>query len=98
MGKDIVAKQKNAKWGDAFLTAMSKDLQKSFPDMSVFSVQNLKSIRYWYKFYNSDENGLQPVSQKIDRGRSCYTYSAWCAYALHFLTGRLNDWRRQTDL
>lgn len=31
--------------------------------MSGFSVQNLKSIRYWYKFYNSDENGLQPVSQ-----------------------------------
>lgn len=42
---------------------MSKDLQKSFPDMSGFSVQNLKSIRYWYKFYNSEENGLQPVSQ-----------------------------------
>jgi len=31
--------------------------------MSGFSVQNLKSIRYWYKFYNSNENGLQPVSQ-----------------------------------
>ena len=63
IGRDIVAKQKNAKWGDAFLTTMSKDLQKTFPDMSGFSVQNLKSIRYWYKFYNSDENGLQAVSQ-----------------------------------
>ena len=31
--------------------------------MSGFSVQNLKNIRYWYKFYNSDENGLQAVSQ-----------------------------------
>lgn len=63
IGKDIVAKQKHAKWGDAFLTTMSKDLQRAFPDMSGFSVQNLKSIRYWYKFYNSEENGLQPVSQ-----------------------------------
>lgn len=63
IGKDIVAKQKNAKWGDAFLATMSKDLQKTFPDMSGFSVQNLKSIRYWYKFYNADENGLQSVSQ-----------------------------------
>lgn len=51
IGRDIVAKQKHAKWGDAFLATMSKDLQKSFPDMSGFSVQNLKSIRYWYKFY-----------------------------------------------
>ena len=42
---------------------MSKDLQKAFPDISGFSVQNLKSIRYWYKFYSSEENGLQLVSQ-----------------------------------
>ncbi len=63
IGRDIVAKQKNAKWGDAFLVTMSKDLRKTFPNMSGFSVQNLKSIRYWYKFYNSDENGLQSVSQ-----------------------------------
>ena len=63
IGRDIVAKQKHAKWGDAFLATMSKDLQKSFPDMSGFSVQNLKNIRYWYKFYNSEENGLQPVSR-----------------------------------
>ena len=63
IGKDIVAKQKTAKWGDAFLTTMSKDLQRAFPNVSGFSLQNLKSIRYWYKFYNSDENGLQLVSQ-----------------------------------
>lgn len=63
IGRDIVAKQKNAKWGEAFLETMSKDLQKTFPNMRGFSVQNLKSIRYWYKFYNSNENGLQAVSQ-----------------------------------
>ena len=37
---------------------MSKDLRKTFPNMSEFPVQNLKSIRYWYKFYNSDDNGI----------------------------------------
>ena len=63
IGKDIVSKQKNVKWGEAFLTTMSRDLRKTFPNMSGFSVQNLKSIRYWYKFYNPDENGLQAVSQ-----------------------------------
>ncbi len=50
IGRDIVAKQKNAKWGDAFLVTMSKDLRKTFPNMSGFSVQNLKSIHYWYNF------------------------------------------------
>ena len=63
IGRDIVIKQITAKWGDAFLSTMSKDLKKTFPNMSGFSVQNLKSIRYWYKFYNADENGLQAVSQ-----------------------------------
>ena len=63
LGRDIAAKQKDAKWGDAFLATMSKDLQKTFPNMAGFSVQNLKSIRYWYRFYNAEENGLQAVSQ-----------------------------------
>lgn len=63
LGKDIVEKQAASKWGDGFLPTMSRDLKKVFPNVTGFSVQNLKSIRYWYKFYNSDENGLQAVSQ-----------------------------------
>lgn len=63
LGKDIVDKQENAKWGDSFLSTMSKDLKKAFPGMSGFSTQNLKHIRYWYKFYSQDVNGLQAVTQ-----------------------------------
>ena len=64
IGRDMIEKQKETKWGDGFIPAMSKDLQNSFPGVSGFSVQNLKSIRYWYRFYNTDEFGLQDVSQK----------------------------------
>ncbi len=63
LGKDIVVKQAASKWGDGFLLTMSRDLKKAFPNVAGFSVQNLKSIRYWYKFYHSDENGLQSASQ-----------------------------------
>lgn len=56
LGKDIVTKQASSKWGDGFLSTMSKDLKRSFPNMSGFSVQNLKNIRYWYKFYNTKED------------------------------------------
>jgi len=62
LGKDIVDKQKNAEWGTAFLNTVSKDLQKAFPGISGFSLQNLKSIRYWYRFYTENINGLQVVS------------------------------------
>lgn len=62
LGKNIVSKQENAKWGDSFLNVMSKDLRKAFPGMSGFSTQNLRSIRFWYKFYNANANCLQVVS------------------------------------
>lgn len=63
LGNDICEKQKQAKWGDAFLKVMSNDLQKAFPGVSGFSVENLKHIRYWYNFYANNEKGLQPVTQ-----------------------------------
>lgn len=63
LGKDIVEKQENARWGDSFLAVMSKDLKKAFPGMSGFSTQNLRSIRYWYKFYNDNAICLQVVSK-----------------------------------
>lgn len=37
IGREIIDKQENAKWGDSFLTVMSKDLQKAFPGISGFS-------------------------------------------------------------
>jgi len=63
LGKDIVDKQKKSEWGTAFLNTLSKDLQRAFPGIAGFSLQNLKSIRYWYKFYAENIKGLQVVSQ-----------------------------------
>ncbi len=63
LGKEIVEKQKQSSWGDAFIKNISKDLQREFPEMKGFSIQNIKNIRYWYKFYTSHLIGLQTVSQ-----------------------------------
>jgi len=64
IGKDIVEKQAQAKWGDGFLQTLSADLCKEFPTMKGFSYRNLKSIRQWYLFYNQlDIIGKQVVSQ-----------------------------------
>jgi len=62
LGADIVAKQAKAKWGEGFLTQLSKDLMEEFPGMKGFSKRNLELIRQWYLFYS--ENRLisqQPV-------------------------------------
>ena len=64
IGKDIVEKQAQAKWGDGFLQTLSADLCKEFPTMKGFSYRNLKSIRQWYLFYNQlDIIRKQVVSQ-----------------------------------
>lgn len=63
LGRNIVQKQENAKWGDAFLAEMSKDLQKAFPGAKGFSRENLKHMRHWYRFYTYNQIGLQPVTQ-----------------------------------
>ena len=65
LGKEIVEKQKTSKWGEGLLDRMSKDLKHEFPGMSGFSVQNLRSIKYWYSFY-TDQNRLQLVSENIN--------------------------------
>lgn len=63
LGKDIVSKQKQYRWGESFLKLLSKDLQKEFPDMKGFSKENLKHIRYLYLFYSENLIELQAVTQ-----------------------------------
>ncbi len=64
LGKEIVEKQKQSKWGDKFLERLSKDLMNEFPDVKGFSLRNLKYIRQWYLFWSeTEEIGQQPVAQ-----------------------------------
>lgn len=69
MGSEIVAKQKNAQWGDGFLKQLSKDLMAEFPEMKGFSYRNLKNIRQWYlTYYQENIIRTQPVSEfKTDK-------------------------------
>ena len=63
LGRDIVNKQKDARWGDGFLKQLSIDLMAEFPDMKGFSKRNLELIRQWYSFWHKETIAKQPVSQ-----------------------------------
>ena len=70
MGQQIIERQESAKWGDGFLVQMSDDLLKEFPEMKGFSHRNLKSIRQWFRFWNSAlEIGKQPAAQLPPKGK-----------------------------
>ena len=63
LGRQIVEKQENAKWGSGFIEQLSKDLREEFPEMTGFSADNLKYMRIFYKFYSQIQISEQPVRQ-----------------------------------
>lgn len=68
LGADIVAKQTQAKWGEGFLSQLSRDLMSEFSDMKGFSERNLKYIRQWFLFYSKGATiGQQPVAQIVQQ-------------------------------
>ncbi|TXH23097.1 MAG: DUF1016 domain-containing protein [Chitinophagaceae bacterium] len=54
LGRQIVEKQQNAKWGSGFIEQLSKDLKVEFPDMGGLSVTNLQYCRRFYLFYSQN--------------------------------------------
>lgn len=52
LGKDIVDKKAESRWGDGFFKRLSKDLQQILPDVKGFSITNLTYIKYFYTTYN----------------------------------------------
>lgn len=64
LGADILAKQDGYAWGSGFLSQLSADLTREFPEVKGFSRRNLELIRQWYRYWNAEpEIAQQPVSQ-----------------------------------
>jgi len=55
VGKLIVEKQEQAKWGDNLFEILTKDLAASFPDNKGFSVTNLRNMRRFADHYPQHE-------------------------------------------
>jgi predicted nuclease of restriction endonuclease-like (RecB) superfamily len=55
LGRMIVEKQEESKWGGKLIEQLSKDLKKGFPDISGFSRTNLYAIRKFYIYFSSEK-------------------------------------------
>ncbi len=62
IGKKIIEKQSETRWGDKLLETLSADLQNSFPETHGFSIRNLEKMRQFAKEY-PNEITTQLVSQ-----------------------------------
>lgn len=55
LGRDLVERKAEEKWGKGIVEQLSLDLQDEFPDATGFSARNLWNMKKWYLFYSSSD-------------------------------------------
>lgn len=54
LGRDLVIRKAEEKWGSGVVEQVSMDLQAAFPESKGFSTSNLWYMKQWYEFYSSE--------------------------------------------
>ncbi len=64
LGRDLVQKKAEERWGAGVVEQVSLDLRREFLDAEGFSVRNLRYMEQWYLFYIEGSIKLQrPVAE-----------------------------------
>jgi len=58
LGRDLVQKKAEERWGAGVVEQISLDLKKEFPDDEGFSARNLWYMKKWYVFYVQENESL----------------------------------------
>ena len=61
LGKDLVIRKAEEKWGTGIVEQLSIDLQAAFPQSKGFSTTNLWYMKQWYLFYSGSVEKLHQV-------------------------------------
>ena len=56
LGRDLVKKKAEERWGAGVVEQVSLDLRREFPDENGFSVRNLWNMKKWFLFYSGNES------------------------------------------
>ena len=59
LGRDLVQKNAEERWGAGVVEQVSLDLQREFPNADGFSTTNLWYMKQWYLFYYQQDTKLQ---------------------------------------
>lgn len=55
LGRDLVLKKAESRWGEGIVEQLSLDLKAEFPDDKGFSARNLWDMKKWYLYYSTKE-------------------------------------------
>lgn len=106
LGKDIVEKKAEEKWGSGIIERLSLDFKESFPKQKGFSTTNLWYIKKWYLFYSSEPEKLHhlggefknlffsvPWRHHVDIITKCKSFDEAFFYLYETVK---NNWSRKT--
>lgn len=65
LGRDLVQKKAEERWGAGVVEQVSLDLQREFPNADGFSTTNLWYMKQWYLFYSQGDTKLQQFVGEI---------------------------------
>ena len=67
LGRDLVQKKAEERWGAGVVEQVSLDLQREFPNADGFSTRNIWYMKQWYLFYYQEDTKLQrPVAAIVN--------------------------------
>ena len=66
MGRDIIQKQAESKWGSGFFNQLSHDMRTMFPNETGFSSANLRYMKRWYQFYYEQVVILHQIGEDFE--------------------------------
>ena len=66
LGKDLVTRKAEEKWGTGIVEQVSLDMQNEFPHAKGFSTTNLWNMKKWFLFYSSNYEKLQQLVGEMD--------------------------------
>lgn len=73
LGRDLVQKKAEERWGTGVVEQVSLDLKREFPDAGGFSVRNLWYMKQWYLFYTyGGDQFLHQFGAEIQRIENQY--------------------------
>ena len=74
LGRDLVQKKAEERWGAGVVEQVSLDLKREFPDADGFSVRNLWYMKQWYLFYTQGgDTILKQLGAELQRIENQYT-------------------------
>ena len=66
MGRDLVQKKAEERWGAGVVEQVSLDLRREFPQEDGFSARNLHYMKQWYLYYTTEASKLQrPIAEIV---------------------------------